>query len=211
MNPKREEAGAEGSSGAAAAPKEPAQPAPAAPEAPPAGQPTAPEGFVPAEQLRAVAKERDDLKKQQDEAETKRAEEQGEWQKLAEKREGEAKAWQDRFVSTARRAAFVAAAATGKVRAADPDAAYKLALADGLLNDVKVDDEGNADATAIAAAVKTTIDTYEFLKPGSGSFGGERGNAQPESNGVDESKLTSRERMERAIAADMQKRGTLRS
>lgn len=164
-----------------------------------------PEGFVPRDSHLAVTRERDELKRQIDAQETERQKQQGEWQKLAEKHEGEAKAWKGRFESTARRAAFVATAASSKDRIADPDAAYKLALADGLLNDLKVDDDGNVDSKAVDEAVKSTIGKYAFLKAGSGSFGGERSGQQPD-NAPDLAKMSPRERMEYGIAQDTRAR-----
>lgn len=80
-------------------------------------------------------------------------------------------------MTIARRAAFIAAA-SGKV--SDPEAAYKLANADGLLNDLDVDDDGNAkDPKAPAGIVDTLVKSYEFLKPNDKArdFGGDRGGA----------------------------------
>lgn len=167
-----------------------------------------PDGFVPRESHLAVTRERDDLKRQIDAQETERQKQAGEWEKVASKKDEEAKAWKTRFESTARRAAFVAAAATGKDQASDPDAAYKLAVADGLLNDLKVDDDGNVEAEAVTKAVKATIDKYDFLKSkGNGSFGHDRSGTQPDS-APDLSKMSSREKMEYGIAQDMKARAS---
>lgn len=204
-HPKRNE---EGDGGGGAAPAATTKPEPTqapAPAAAPAAQqqPTTtstgtPEGFVPIDQFRAVTAERDTLNREKTAAEEKRQKDQGEWQTLAEKHEGAAKSWQERFIATARRAAFVAAAAGAeKDRVTDPDAAYKLALSDGLLKDVKVDDDGNADSDAIGKALKATIDKYAFLKAGSSSFGGERGGNQPTADPAS-GDMSPRERMRRA-------------
>jgi hypothetical protein len=200
MFPKRDEAGAEGSSGSAAgATTKPAEPtaAPAQSQAPAATTPQqTPDGFVPIESLHAVTAERDSLKRATEEAERKTAEEQGRWQELAEKNDAKAKEAQAKFESTARRAAFVSAI-SGK--ASDPMAAYKLALADGLLNDVKVDEDGNAEDDPITKAIDATLKKYPMLKAGAGSFGGERGGTQSETTGFDPKKATSREMLEEGI------------
>jgi hypothetical protein len=165
----------------------PAPQAPATPAAPSTGSTAAPEGYVPSDQLRAVVQERDALAAEKRKREEDDAKAKGEFEELASKREQERDLWKSRFVTTARRSAFVASIAKD---VQDAEAAYKLALADGLLNDVKVDDDGNADAEAVKKAVKTTTDTYKFLK-GSGSFGGERSGQQPESSGFDPNKADS--------------------
>ena len=175
------------------------------PQTPPSGDPPAtpqqpsnvqvPPGYVPADNLRAVAEERDALKRERDEAERKKAEDEGRWQELAGTEKQKREAAEQRFIAVARRAAFVSQAS--KEGVTDPEAAYKLAVADGLLNDVKVDDDGNADVKAIAEAVKSAQGTYKFLKR-DGSFGGERG-GQPEPDASDPN-LSSRERMRRAFS-----------
>lgn len=167
-------------------------PAPAQPtQQQPSAQGGTPEGFVPIDQLRAVTAERDRLNREKEERETETQRQQGEWQKLAEKNEEKAKTFESRFLATARRAAFVASAAKGG-NIADPEAAYKLALTDGRLNDVKVDDDGNAEESVIAKAVEDTLKAYAFLKSGNGSFGGERSGNQPESTTFDPTKADSR-------------------
>jgi hypothetical protein len=151
----------------------------------------APEGFVPVDSLRAVTAERDRLKREADDRETESQKKQGEWQAVAEKNDAKAKDFEARFLTTARRAAFVAEAAkAGKV--SDPMAAYKLALTDGLLNDIPVTDDGEAEQRAIAKAVEKITESYGFLKSGAGSFGGERSGQQPETTGFDPAKADSR-------------------
>lgn len=205
--PKLDEAGS-GTSGSAPAATKPAESAtPAQPSQPPtqpeaSQQPTpgtTPEGFVPIDQLRAVTAERDSLKRATDEAERKKAEDEGRWQELAEKNAAQAKEERARFEATARRAAFVAAI-SGK--ASDPMAAFKLAHSDGLLSDVKVSDDGEADEKPITEAIDATLKKYPMLKAGAGSFGGERGGTQSETTGVDVAKMSSRERMEYGIAQE---------
>jgi hypothetical protein len=151
-----------------------------------------PEGYVPIDQLRAVTAERDRLNREREEADKKTAEEQGRWQELAQKHEAKAKDFESRFMATARRAAFVAGISS---KASDPMAAYKLALADGLLNDVKVNDEGEADEEPIAKAIDATLKKYPMLKAGAGSFGGERGSTQSETPGFDPKTATATQKM----------------
>ena len=206
MKPKRGPEEGTGSGSGSSTPPPPAddqqQPPVTPPATPPATtQPPAqnggvPDGYVPIEQFRAVTRERDELKTTQTRAEEEAAEKRGEFEQLAQKREQERDEWKNRFTTTARRSAFVSAIAPD---VADADAAYKLAAADGLLNDVKVDDNGNADPTAVKAAVKTTLDTYKFLKRGAGSFGGDRSGQQPDSTGFDPDKAGSRDLLREGI------------
>lgn len=203
MHPKRgpEEGTGSGSSGSTTPPppadqQQPSQAQPQTPPqqqqgptTPPEGSQTPPPGFVPADQLRAVVAERDRLAAEARQREEDEAKAKGEWEGVAQKREQERDEWKNRFITTARRSAFVAAIAND---VNDAEAAYKLALADGFLNDVKVGDDGNADERAIADAKKSTLDRYKFLKRGAGSFGGDRSGQQPESTGFDPSKADSR-------------------
>lgn len=117
-------------------------------------------------------------------------------QKLEAERDAEkarVKAEQDRSTRIARRSAFVAAA-SGSV--SNVEAAYKLAAADGVLDAIDVDDEGEPkDAKAVEKIVTDLVKKYEFLKGGSRSFGqpsdGNGGSAPP----PDTSKMTAREMM----------------
>lgn len=206
--PKLDEApadGAGGSSAPAQPTQEPSQPAPA--QQPSQSQQQTPEGFVPKESLNAVTAERDRLKREAEERDREKAEAEGRWQELAQKNDDKAKSFESKFLATARRAAFVAAA-SGK--ASDPMAAYKLAIADGLLDDVKVSDDGEAEEKPIADAVDVTLKKYAFLKSGAGSFGGERGSTQSEPTDDPNRKITSRERLEAGIAASMGRTGSTR-
>lgn len=118
-------------------------------------------------ELAALRKEKED--RERDELTAKGEHEKVAEQEKAKRLEAEAKA-----LGIARRAAFIGAAA-GKV--SDAEAAYKLAVADGMLNDLDVDDDGNAkDDKAPAKLVDEIVKKYEFLKPtGSRSFGRENG------------------------------------
>lgn len=154
-------------------------PAPAAPPAPPA-LPAADnrEGFIPRERFDEVNGELQKLRQAEEERQRKDLEQKGEHQKLAEQEKARREAAEARAVGIARRAAFIAAAA-GKV--ADPEAAYKLANADGLLNDLDVDDDGNAkDSKAPEKLVDEVVKRYEFLKAQNGTgrgYGGDRSGA----------------------------------
>ena len=99
-----------------------------------------------------------------------------------------------RVVAVARRSAFVSAAA-GQV--ADPEAAYKLAVADGMLDDLDLDEDGNAkDPKAAGKIVEALTKTYSFLAaPNNRSFG-EPKNGQPPGPPADLSKLSSRQLLE---------------
>lgn len=149
---------------------------------------------MPAEQLREVAKERDDLKKAAADAEEAAQVKRGEWEGVAQKRETERDEWKGKFFTVGRRAAFVAAIAT---QVPDATAAYKLAVADGLLKDVKVDDEGEADSKQIAEAVKTTMDRYKSIFGKSRSFGGERGAQGAPQSDDPNTPISPRERLRR--------------
>lgn len=118
----------------------------------------------------------------------------GEHEKVAAaertKRE-EAEARADRV---ARRAAFIGAVA-GKV--ADPEAAFKLALADGLVTFDVNEDGAPKDSKAVDAAVTEITKRYPFLKSAgtpSRDFGDDRGGTQPGAP-VDPEKLSPMEKM----------------
>jgi hypothetical protein len=120
------------------------------------------------------------LRREKEEREAKELADKGEHQKLAESEKAKREAAEARATTIARRSAFVAAA-SGKVT--DPEAAYKLAQADGLLSDLGVDDDGNAkDPKQPAAIVESVLKAYEFLKVKNGTgrdFGGPAGGNQP--------------------------------
>jgi hypothetical protein len=136
---------------------------------------------VPVESLRAVTAERDRLaaearQRTEDEQKAK-----GEWESVATKREQERDEWKTRFTSVARRSAFIAKIGP---QVPDAEAAYKLAHADGLLDKIDVDNDGNANAGHIDEAVKKTLETYKSIFGKSASFGGERSGQQPETGKV---------------------------
>jgi hypothetical protein len=197
----REQSGGAGGSGSGAgappAGSPPANP-PADPPAqnPPAsgGQPPVPPGYVPAESLRAVTAERDRLKKAHDDAEAAKLTANGEHEKLAAQEKTKREEAEARAERVARRAAFLAGS-SGKV--ADSEAAYKLAVADGLVG-FKVDEEGiPEDPKAVEAAVAEVTKRYPFLK-GKGTptndFGNDHGGTQPGAP-VDVEKMTPVEKM----------------
>jgi len=147
--------------------------APAAPAAQ-AGQPEpSGEQTVPYSRFKEVVDQNNALTKAQKDRDDATAKEQGKWQELATKREQERDALAARFVTTAKRSAFVSAIAA---QVADAQAAYILARDSGLLDAIEVDDDGNPkDAKAVAEAVKQTIERYKFLKVDSRTFGQDRG------------------------------------
>lgn len=163
---------------------------------PPAGPPATGNGedrsgYIPRDRFDQVNGELAALRKEKEERERADLEAKGEHQKLAEAEKAKREAAEARAVNIARRAAFVAAA-SGKV--ADPEAAYKLAAADGLLNDLDVDDDGNAkDAKRPGQIVDEIVKRYEFLKVknSGGSFGDDRSGAGGAPQDV--SKMTARD------------------
>lgn len=128
-------------------------------------------------------------------AETKKAEDEakkrGDFEALNASEKAKTAAAEEKATRIARRGAFIARA-SGKV--ADADAAYKLALADGMLNDLKVDDEGDADPKIVDKIVEDIVKKYEFLKGksngGDRSFGADQSGAGS-GTPVDRSKMSS--------------------
>lgn len=163
-----------------------------APPAPPAGAPAAPpaddrSGWIPRERFDQVNSEYARLKKAEDDRVAKEAKERGDFEALHKQEQEKTAAAEAKAVRIARRGAFVARAA-GKV--SDADAAYKLAEADGMLSELEVDDDGNADPKKVDAIVDKLIEKYEFLK-GTGNtrtFGdpaGGNGGAPPDTSKMD--------------------------
>lgn len=153
-----------------------------------------PPGYVPSESLRAVTAERDRLKKAADDAEAAKLTANGEHEKLAAQEKTKREEAEARAERVARRAAFLAGA-SGKV--ADPEAAYKLAVADGLVA-FKVDEEGiPEDPKAVETAVTEIGKRYPFLK-GKGTatsdFGNDHGGTTAGAP-VDVEKMTPMEKM----------------
>ena len=180
-----------GGGGGAPAQNPPAPPATTPPAGGQGGQER--EGFIPRERFDEVNRELQARKAADEERERKELEAKGEHQKLAEAEKAKREAAEAKALTIARRASFIGAAA-GKV--ADPEAAYKLAVADGLLNDLDVDDDGNAkDPKKPGAVVDEVVKRYEFLKAKNGdrSFGGDRGGNGQDALPVDPSKLNARQ------------------
>ena len=187
------EGGGAGGNPPAPTPPPTPDPTPPTPPQPPAPTPSEREGFIPRDRFDEVNGELQRLRKAEEERQTKELEAQGKHEQLAQAEKARREEAEAKAARIARRSAFIGAAA-GKV--ADPEAAYKLALADGDLDDLDVDDDGNAkDPKRPAAIVDDIVKRYEFLKPksnGGRSYGDDRsGTGVPE--GVDPSKLSSRE------------------
>jgi len=175
-------------------------PAPPATGAP-AGNGEDRSNWIPRDRFDAVNGELAAIKK----AEADRAEAdlkaKGDHEKIAESEKAKREAAEARATNIARRAAFIGAAA-GKT--ADPEAAYKLAVADGLIADLDVDDDGNAkDPKAAEKIVEEVTKRYEFLKPTKAdkSFGGDKSGAGggPE---LDPSKMSARDMLSAGYAAN---------
>jgi hypothetical protein len=135
-----------------------------------------------------------DEKRERDELTAK-----GEHEKVATQEREKREAAEARAVTIARRAAFMGKAA-GKV--ADPEAAVKLAQADGLLG-FDVDDDGAPkDAKAVDAAVDEITKRYPFLKA-QGAATRDFGNGHGATGGapaVDIEKLSPVQKMELGIS-----------
>lgn len=172
---------------------DPAPPATGTPT-PPAqggtGVPAAPEdrsGWIPRDRFDSVNSEYQKLKTAEEARQAKEAKDRGDFETLHKQEQEKTAAAEAKAVRIARRGAFVARAA-GKV--ADADAAFKLADADGMLSDLEVDDEGNADPKKVDKIVDTLVEKYEFLK-GTGntrSFGdpaGGNGGTPPDTSKMD--------------------------
>ncbi len=162
------------------------------------GAPAQPEdrsSWIPRGRFDEVNTELARLRKADEERAAAEATKNGEFQKLHDAEKAKREAAELRAVNIGRRAAFIAAA-SGKVQ--DPEAAYKLAAADGLLSDLEVDDDGNAkDAKKPGSIVDEVVKRYEFLKAtekNDRSFGGDRSGAGGQGNaGFDPGKASARD------------------
>lgn len=157
-------------------------------------------GWIPRDRFDTVNAELQKLRSAEEERQRQDLEAKGEHEKLAAAEKAKREQAEQRALAIARRAAFIAAAA-GKV--SDPEAAYKLANADGLLNDLEVDDDGNAkDAKKPGAIVDDLVKAYEFLKPTTKTrdFGGPNGGQGGQPAG-DPSKMSADELLRGAYAA----------
>lgn len=172
---------------------------PASPPALPAGggaPPTPPEQTVPYARFAEVNEGYQKLLKAEEERKTKELADKGEHAKVAEREKARADSAEEAKVKIGRKAAFVAAA-SGKV--SDVSAAYKLAVADGLLLPLELDDEGEPkDDKVLGGVIDKLTKTYEFLKPGTKNFGAPAGGNGP-SDGSPEPK-TSRDMLRQGYA-----------
>lgn len=163
-------------------------------------------GWIPRERFSEVNTELQRLRKAEEDRIAAEATKKGEFEKLHEAEKSKREAAEARATRIGQRAAFIAAA-SGKV--ADPEAAYKLAAADGLLSDLDVDDEGNAkDAKKPGAIVDEIVKRYEFLKAtkNDGSFGGDRSGAGGAGNpGFDPNKASASELLRYGVEAGSRK------
>lgn len=198
----REQAGGDGQGGGAGAPP-PAAGAPAAGTPPATGEPPkAPEGepgTIPYARFKEVNDELAKLRRAEEARTNAELTAKGEHEKVAAAEKTKREEAERRAERVARRAAFMAGA-SGKVQ--DVEAAFKLALTDGLLA-FDVDEEGSPkDAKAVEAAVAEVTKRYPFLK-GQGTpdrdFGGNHGGTGPAA-GQDPDKMTPLEKMIAGIA-----------
>lgn len=156
-------------------------------------------GWIPRQRFdevnsRLQALEAAEAKKQEDEAKKR-----GDFEKIDAAQKQKIADAEARAVRIARRAAFIAKA-SGKV--ADPEAAFKLALADGDLEALDVDDDGNAkDPKAVEKIIDELTKRYEFLKADGkrrdfGQPAGGNGGGQP----LDTSKMGARDMLQAGYA-----------
>lgn len=163
----------------------------------PAGQPPTPpadnhSGFIPRERFDQVNDELRTLKAAEEKRAADEAQRKGDFETLSKTEKAKREAAEQKATTIGRRAAFISKA-VGKVT--DAEAAYKLAAADGLLNEIEIDDEGDAkDPKKVDAAVEAVLKSYEFLKSAEPrkDFGQPR-NGQPGAPPVDTSKMTGRD------------------
>jgi len=159
-----------GSTPAPKPPDPPAQPAPPNPS---------PEQTVPYARFEEVARENRALKAAEEARQTEEEKRQGNFEKLSEKEKAAREAAEERALRFARRAGFVSQA-TGKV--VDVDAAYTLAQAQGMLDEVEIDDEGNVkDPPKIDGVITELLKRHEFLKviASRKDFGDHKGGQSP--------------------------------
>lgn len=176
--------------------------APVPPTTPPV--PPTDERFIPKERFDEVNREYQRLKTAQEKREKDEAEKKGEFEKLTAIEKERADKAEALAQSTARRAAFVSAA-SGEV--ADAMAAYKLAQADGLLEAIPVDENGDVDDAKMKTVVETIVKKYEFLKPDKKApFGGDRG-GNTQSPPSDVSKLSAQQKIGYGLDSFMKGRG----
>lgn len=132
------------------------------------------------------------LKKAEEDRQAEEAKKRGDFEALDKAQKAKIAEAEARAVRIARRAAFISAA-SGKV--ADPMAAFVLADGYGMLNDLDVDDDGNAkDPKAAEKIVDELLKRHEFLKgdPKRRSFDGPTDGAGAPAGG-DPSKMTAKD------------------
>jgi hypothetical protein len=183
----------------------PGAPAPAAGAGGGGGTPPAPQDrsdWIPRARFDEVNNKLGELTKADEDRQRADAEKKGEFQKLAETEKAKREQAETRALSIARRASFIGVAA-GKV--ADPEAAFKLASADGMLDDLDVNDDGSPkDPKAVEKIVTDLVARYAFLKADKStrSFGDDRSGAgAPGTPGFDPSKASGRELLSAGYAA----------
>lgn len=149
---------------------------------------------IPYARFAQVNAERSALLKEKEEREAVDQKAKGEHEKLYETEKGKREAAEARVLSIARRSAFIGVAAA---TAADPEAAFKLASADGMLDDVVIDENGSADPKVVAKIVEDLLKRYEFLRaaPKDRNFGDPKDGQTPAPSG-DLSKLSTRQMLE---------------
>lgn len=167
--------------------------------APAAGTGTG-EVMIPKARFDEVNSEYQRLKQAEEARQADEAKRKGEFEKVAEQEKQKRTEAEQRALAVGRRAAFIGALST---KLSDVTAAYKLAKADGLVDTIELDDDGEPkDTKAIEALAETLTKNYPFLKPGAPAtgrgFGGDHGGAGAPSN-VDIESMTTAERMEYGI------------
>lgn len=156
-------------------------------------------GWIPRQRFDEVNSRLQAYEREKQEREAEDLRKKGEHEQLANREKAAREAAEAKALRVARRASFIGAAA-GKV--ADPEAAYKLAAADGLLDDLDVDDDGNAkDAKKPAGIVDELLKRYTFLKSDKSTrdFGEPRNGASGSEPG-DPSKMSAQELLRSGFA-----------
>jgi hypothetical protein len=167
--------------------------------------PSAGDQAVPYARFKEVNDELQARRKADEEREAEEAKKKGEYEKLAESEKTKRETAELRALRAERRLAFVTAAGS---KVSDVNAAYKLAAADGILDSIDLDDDGNVkDPDAVGKAIDGLVKTYAFLKPGAPTtgrdFGQPAGDALPP--GTDVSKLSPMEKMRIGIQQSSRK------
>lgn len=156
-------------------------------------------GWITRDRFDQVNGELRALREAEDKRNREALEAQGKHEEVAKAEKAKREEAERKAERIARRAAFIGGA-SGKV--ADVEAAY--ALAGSLLDDLAIDDDGNAkDPKAVEGIVKTLIERHPILKideKKSRSFGDDRSGAAG-GTPLDPSKMTSRDMISAGYAA----------